>query len=129
MKVRNRITKQKKLIYKTLAKQENFLSVKKLHSILLSKGEKVGIATIYRTLQYMMANNLIDSITSEGNTKKLYRLCPRNHHHHIVCNKCGANKEFKSINLEKETNAIAKQFNYSNIHHVVEIFGLCQQCR
>src|SRR5689334_16658528 len=47
----------------------------------------VGLATVYRTLALLHEHGAIDAL-SHHNGELCYRLCGRDHHHHLVCTQC-----------------------------------------
>ncbi|MFT4148268.1 MAG: Fur family transcriptional regulator [Micrococcaceae bacterium] len=129
MVVKTRMTKQKKMIHDALAKQNSFLSAQALHDILAAQGESIGLATVYRIVQNMVDDGMLDSLNL-GGTKTLYRLCTvEEHHHHLVCTHCGMSIEFEAPAIEKEATSIAQKHNFTDVKHSVEIFGLCPKCQ
>ena len=71
-----------------LADVEEFRSAEELHAPLRDGGAKVGLATVYRTLQAMAADGAIDMLrTADG--EAVYRARSTGHHHHLVCRECG----------------------------------------
>ena len=81
-----RSTKQRKAVAEVLATISKFSSAQEVHSILISRGEKVGLATVYRTLQALAETGAIDVLRNDG--EALYRACSNDHHHHLVCTGC-----------------------------------------
>ena len=57
-----------------LAGVEEFRSAQELHALLRDAGERVGLATVYRTLQAMAADGEVDVLrTADG--EAVYRAC------------------------------------------------------
>ena len=78
-----RSTRQQSAILGVLYGIDEFKSAQEIHALLTKKKLKVGLATVYRTLQKMAEKEDIDAIKSiDGET--LYRHCGQNdgHHHH-----------------------------------------------
>lgn len=121
-------TKQRKAISDLLLSITKFSSAQEVHNLLVSRGEKIGLATVYRTLQALSETGLIDSLKSE-NGETLYKICSKNHHHHLVCTKCATTSEFNANEIESMMQKISKENNYEISGHVIEIFGLCRNCR
>jgi Fur family ferric uptake transcriptional regulator len=87
----------------------------------------VGLATVYRTLQTMAADGAVDMMrTSEG--EAVYRRCSNSHHHHLVCRNCGRTVEVEGPAVESWTDKISTENGFSDVHHTLEIFGLCSTC-
>jgi Fe2+ or Zn2+ uptake regulation protein len=68
------------------------LTARDLHERLERQGERVGLATVYRSLRALSDAGEVDQIrTDDGETA--YRRCSRGHHHHLVCRSCGRTVE------------------------------------
>jgi len=120
-------TKQRKAVAEVLATISKFSSAQEVHSILISRGEKVGLATVYRTLQALAETGAIDVLRNDG--EALYRACSNDHHHHLVCTGCNKTTEIAAPEVEIWTEKIAREQGYLISGHTIEVFGLCKNCR
>ena len=122
-----RPTRQRAAVAAVLADVEEFRSAQELHAQLRDAGEKVGLATVYRTLQAMAADGAIDMLrTAEG--EAVYRACSTGHHHHLVCRGCGRTVEVEGPVVERWTHKISEEHGFTDISHTLEIFGTCADC-
>ncbi|HEU5454612.1 MAG TPA: Fur family transcriptional regulator [Nocardioides sp.] len=122
-----RPTRQRAAVAAVLADVEEFRSAQELHAQLRDAGEKVGLATVYRTLQAMAADGAIDMLrTDEG--EAVYRACSTGHHHHLVCRGCGRTVEVEGPVVERWTHRISEEHGFTDISHTLEIFGTCADC-
>ena len=110
-----------------LKKQGKFASAQSVYQLLRKDGESTGLATVYRTLQKAVARNTVDVLRKDDG-EALYRLCETGHHHHLVCTSCGKTVEVEGSAVEKWANTVAKNNNFREVSHVVELFGLCARC-
>jgi Fur family ferric uptake transcriptional regulator len=116
---------KREVILGALQDSEEFLSAQDIHAKLRTAGQKVGLATVYRTLQTLHENGEVDALRSEGG-EVTYRSCDSNrHHHHLVCRVCGRTVEVEGPAVEKWADAMAAKHGYRDISHTVEIFGVC----
>jgi Fur family ferric uptake transcriptional regulator len=122
-----RSTKQRKAVAEVLATISKFSSAQEVHSILISRGEKVGLATVYRTLQAFAETGAIDVLRNDG--EALYRACSNDHHHHLVCTGCNKTTEISAPEVEIWTEKIAREQGYLISGHTIEVFGICKNCR
>jgi Fur family ferric uptake transcriptional regulator len=122
-----RSTRQRKAVAEVLATISKFSSAQEVHSILFSRGEKVGLATVYRTLQTLAETGAIDVLRNDG--EALYRACSNDHHHHLVCTGCNKTTEISAPEVEIWTEKIAREQGYVISGHTIEVFGLCKKCR
>lgn len=122
-----RPTRQRRAVAEVLGTFDDFRSAQDIHALLARRGDKVGLATVYRTLQLLAEQGEVDMLrTQEG--EAIYRQCSDTHHHHLVCRSCGATVEVEGPAVERWTNAIATRHGYSDISHTLEIFGTCPDC-
>ena len=105
-----------------------FRSAQQLHDQLRDDDTQVGLATVYRALQSLAEAEEVDVIHSSEN-EALYRICPTTeHHHHLVCRSCRHSVEVDSLDVERWTHRVADQHGFTSTSHVVELFGLCEDC-
>ncbi|MFN4846228.1 MAG: Fur family transcriptional regulator, partial [Rhodoluna sp.] len=50
------------------------------------------------------------------------------HHHHLVCRKCGLTLEIEAQEAESWASKVAKENGFSEVSHTIEIFGICKTC-
>ena len=126
--VMQRKTRQRDAIMAIMADETDFRSAQQVHAALLAAGQTVGLATVYRNLQTLTEIGELDSLRSEeGET--LYRRCEaRRHHHHLVCRSCGYTVDIQDDQLEQWISEISQRYQFSDIEHMADIFGLCANC-
>lgn len=124
-----RSTRQRTAIASILQDVEDFRSAQELHALLRRKGERVGLATVYRSLRAMADAGDIDVlVTAEG--QSLYRRCGQGagHHHHLVCRDCGLTIEVQAPSVERWAAATASEHGFVDMQHTLDIFGICPAC-
>jgi Fur family ferric uptake transcriptional regulator len=104
-----------------------FASATEIYQLLLKNGDTVGLTTIYRALQSLVDDKLIDQLRREDG-EAIYRLCGESHHHHLVCKKCGDTVEIEGGAIEKWAKNMASEFGFREVDHLAEIFGICSKC-
>jgi Fur family transcriptional regulator, ferric uptake regulator len=122
-----RATRQRAAISALLENLDEFRTAQELHEELRKRGEGIGLTTVYRTLQTMAAADLVDSLRTESG-ESAYRRCSEEHHHHLVCRSCGATIEVAGQHVEAWAADVAREHNFSDVSHTIEIFGTCAQC-
>lgn len=123
-------TKQREIILESLYKSSSHLTPEELYLKIKEyyPNLNIGIATVYRTLNFLEENHLATSI-SFGVQGKKYEFGEKKHHDHIICIKCGAIVEFLDEFIEKRQIEIAKARGYEMIEHSMQIFGICPKCQ
>lgn len=124
--VRN--TWQRSAIRELLEETSPFRTAQELHSVLMDRGVRVGLTTVYRTLQVLEAAGEVDVVRNDEG-EALYRLCAVDeHHHHIVCRSCGKTAEIRSRAIETWVREVGRRHGFSSVTHTAEVFGLCSAC-
>ncbi|HEY0268911.1 MAG TPA: ferric iron uptake transcriptional regulator [Methyloradius sp.] len=104
--------------------KERHLSAEDVYKILLTTGEDVGLATVYRVLtQFEQAGLLVRHHFESG--KAVFELNQGGHHDHIVCIKCGRVEEFCDEEIEKRQKLAASERGFTIQEHSLYIYGIC----
>nr|WP_242133899.1 transcriptional repressor [Sediminivirga luteola] len=129
MGTRQRTTRQGEAVLAALSANDAFRSAQELHAELHRKGDRVGLATVYRHLQVLVDQGQVDAVrTDDGET--VYRRCATtDHHHHLLCRDCGDTVEIEAPAVERWTAQVAAEHGFSDIDHTLEIVGICARCR
>ena len=123
-----RVTRQRRAVSSVLDDIDGFRSAQQIHELLRSRGDKVGLTTVYRTLQAMADADEVDVLRADDG-ESLYRQCSSGgHHHHLVCRSCGLTAEVEGPAVENWADRVAAAHGFSDVSHTLEIFGLCGGC-
>ena len=121
-----RQTWQKDAVLHALGQAQGFVSAQQLHKQLTQHGSVIGLATVYRTLNSLVADGLADSLVNAG--ESLFRDCSKDHHHHLICNGCGIAVEIEAKQAETWATKVAKEHGFTQVTHTIDIFGMCKAC-
>lgn len=127
MTVQPRQTRQRTAVRDLLESLTEFKSAQQLHELLRLRGDSVGLATVYRSLQSLAEAGEIDVLASADGESR-YRRCSGGHHHHLVCRSCGRTVEVQPEALEAWAAAVGREHGFRDIDHSFELFGLCADC-
>jgi Fur family ferric uptake transcriptional regulator len=123
------MTRQRAAVAEALETTDEFRSAQQLHETLRERGDAVGLATVYRTLQALVDGGEVDVLRTEDG-ESLYRRCARReHHHHLVCRACGRTVEIDGPTVEAWAAKVATEHGFTAIEHTVELWGVCAGCR
>jgi len=123
-----RVTRQRLAVGALMDDLDDFRSAQQIHALLQDRGEEIGLATVYRTLNAMAESGEFDVLRTEGG-ESLFRRCERDaHHHHIVCRSCGRTIEVQGPDIEAFVASVARQHGFVDVTHTVELFGTCADC-
>ena len=122
-----RPTRQRRAVATCLDRVDDFRSAQEIHALLQERDERVGLATVYRTLQALAESGEVDVLRSEDG-ETLYRRCSESHHHHLVCRTCGRTVEVAGPAVERWADAVAREHGFTDVDHTLELVGTCSGC-
>ena len=91
-------------------------------------GKNIGIATVYRALNFFEQEGFVVSI-SFGVDGKRYELNVKEHHDHMICDECEKIIEFESDEIEKLQEAEAAKKGFLIKDHAMQLHGICKECQ
>jgi Fur family ferric uptake transcriptional regulator len=122
-----RNTRQRAAVLAMLDSLTQFTSAQDIHARLRDDGSTVGLTTVYRTLQSLADAAQVDVIRTDDG-EAMYRRCTAEHHHHLVCRRCGKTIEVDSPAVEAWAAEVAERHGFRDIGHTLEIYGTCPGC-
>lgn len=127
-KARLKATPVRLLVLSTLRSASKPFTVKDLLAVLSKKDPSIDTVTVYRTLNSFEGANIVRSL-SLGSDALSYELAD-DHHHHIVCVRCGLIEGFDLCAFTKLGEEILKgSKKFKTISkHSFELFGTCVSC-
>lgn len=121
-----RMTNARKQIFSCITAHPQ--SVAQIAEDLKKQGETTDTATIYRTVERFSELGLISHTQFQDGTMMYERNETNNHHHHLVCDRCGHIEDIK-LDERKFLSTIPKTNGFQIKRHTLEFFGLCKKCR
>ena len=97
---------------------------------LRSRGQGVGTATVYRTLEALEGLDLVQRLDIGGGPARFEPAFPgrEHHHHHLICDRCGLVTPFEDPGLERAIDSLADRLDYEVGGHEVVLRGSCPAC-
>ena len=124
------VTSQREAVAKVVFTSDDHLSVDDIEVALRALGERIGKATIYRTLDLLVRSRLVEEHDfDEGFKRYEHRLSNHPVHEHLICVECATVTEFESDELFKIENRIREQYGFLPVRHRLEMYGLCRACQ
>ena len=110
--------------------QDCCIGAQELHQELVSRGEQVGLASVYRVLDVLAEKRLVQRVDlGDGVTRFEPIRDTVEHHHHIVCDDCGRIEPFADQRLERVLRDVEKRSGYAVAGHDIVLRGACSTCR
>jgi Fur family ferric uptake transcriptional regulator len=105
---------------------QRHMSAEDVYKVLLTSGDDIGLATVYRVLtQFEQAGLLIRHHFESG--KAVFELNQGNHHDHLVCLQCGAVEEFYDKKIEDLQDKIAEERGFKIKEHSMYLYADCHK--
>lgn len=97
------------------------LSAEDIYKELLTTGEDIGLATVYRVLTQFETAGLVKRHNFEGG-HSVFEMDQGEHHDHMVCIESGDVVEFTNDEIERLQHEIAKKHNFELIDHSLVLY-------
>jgi len=116
-------------IIQLLASESCALSAVEIEDALRSQGRRTGRASIYRALDQLAEHGLVERVAVDRDQARFERVLPSGeHHHHLVCDRCGRLVAFDDPGLERAINRVSRRLGVRVDHHEVVLRGACEDC-
>lgn len=123
------VTQQREAVADVVFTSEGHQSVEDIEGQLRERGERIGKATIYRTLDLLVRSRLVaEHDFGEGFKRYEHRLSDHPVHEHLICLECGRVTEFESNELYGVENRVRQEYGFQPVRRRLEIYGLCKEC-
>lgn len=117
-------------VVRALADQDCCASAQEIHERLRAADRPVGIASVYRSLDLLHGLGLVTRVeTGDGVARYEPALPGGEHHHHLVCVRCGGVEAFEDDALERAIHAVGDRVDFEVTAHDVALRGRCRACR
>ncbi len=123
-----RLTPQRIMIVSAIEKSDNHISAEEIYAQVVAKYPNVNISTVYRTLELLKRLGVVTE-TDMGEGRVRYHPVRKGHHHHLVCQECGAIIALDESLLSSLKSALLREYKFSADLRHLAILGRCVKCR
>ncbi len=127
-----RLTGPRRTVLEEVVRREVPFTSAELLTTLQQHAPTIGRATVFRTLDLLARLGVVQRIheDAEGGRCHAYLACDAGHHHHLICQGCGAVADFAdAAALETLLREVAQQTAYRIEGHRLELVGRCPTCQ
>lgn len=112
-----------------LSGQDCCLSAQEIRDGIAVEGGSVGIASVYRALDLLAELRLVHRVDVGDGVARFEPARPDGeHHHHLVCDRCGRVQSFSDDALERALARVADALGVPAATHEVVLHGPCAAC-
>ena len=122
-----RLTPQRIMIISAIDSSDDHISAEEIYAQVVAKYANVNISTVYRTLELLKRLGLVtENDMGEGRVR--YHPVGKGHHHHLVCQECGAIIDLDESVLSSVKDVLLREYGFiADLKHLA-IFGRCVNC-
>ena len=122
-----RMTPQRAMIVSAIGDSDHHISAEEVYAQVRAKYPHVNISTVYRTLEMLKELGLVTE-TDMGEGRVRYHPAGKGHHHHLVCQECGATIDVDESVFSNLKDALRREYGFmADLRHLA-IFGHCVKC-
>ena len=122
-----RLTPQRIMILSAIDSSDDHISAEEIYAQVVAKYANINISTVYRTLELLKRIGLVTE-TDMGEGRVRYHPVGKGHHHHLVCQECGAIIDLDESVLSSVKDVLLREYGFiADLKHLA-IFGRCVNC-
>jgi Fur family ferric uptake transcriptional regulator len=123
------MTGQRETILREFLSREGHQSAEELTAAVKKKHKTIGQATVYRILKILAESGIAREVRLGDGVVRYEHNIDREHHDHLTCERCGKTIEIVDERIEELQKKLAKQHNFTITRHLMNLYGICDQCR
>lgn len=133
-----RLTEGREAIIEILSNTDKHLSAEDIYMSLHPEHPGIGLTTIYRTLELLQQTGIVSKFEF-GHGRAKFELTEeygnKKHHHHLICRNCRTIIDYSDfledelLYIKKTEAALSEEYNFHIDNHVINFYGLCENCR
>lgn len=122
-----KFTRQREVILEEFLSDPIHLSAEDLFRKVQERDSKIGLASIYRTLNSLVDAGLAVERRFLDKSSVYEYNDPDEHHDHLICMTCQKIFEFENTEIEKLQELVASQMGFTLMDHKLELYGKCNR--
>lgn len=122
-----RITGPRRAIVELMVNSDHALSPVDVFDQARGKYPKMGLVTVYRTLEILSELGLVERVHQHDGCH-MYLRAAHGHEHLMICSCCGKADYFSGDDLSPLIERISKESGFSIQSHWLQLHGLCRDC-
>ena len=124
-----RYTQQRQSIWDEMCATDEHRDAEEIYLSLRNEGMSVSRATVYRTIDVLVKNNLVRKLELGDGRARYEHKMDLEHHDHLICVQCGKIEEFMDETIEEIQETIVNDLGFKLIRHIHQLLGICNNCR
>ncbi len=118
-----RMTEQRRVIADVIQSAEDHPDVEELYRRASKIDPKISISTVYRTVKLFEDSGIIERHDFRDGRSR-YETVSDEHHDHLINLRSGEVIEFRSEEIEKMQEEVARKLGFKLVDHRLELYGI-----
>ena len=123
-----RITDARRAVVEAVAQSQRALTPNEVYDLGRERYPKLGLVTVYRTLEKLEELPLIQRVHQEHGCNA-YLSQAEGHQHLLICEQCKKAVYFEGDDLDAFFGAVGKEHGFNVQEHWLQLFGTCEDCQ
>ena len=120
----------RRAVIEVLARHGCLMTASDILAELRGGSRRIGFATVYRALETLRELDLVRRVDAGTGSAAYEPVDPSgDHHHHVVCERCGDVTPFVDEELERSIARLSRRLGGAIHSHEVVLRGACRLCR
>ena len=124
-----RATPERMTVLNEIYRIDSHFNAEDLYIRLHNKDQKISRATVYRTLELLVAASLVSKTVFDNHIASFEKYADKPNHAHFVCIECGKIIEFYDRSIQTLHQNLEKKHAVRIINHTHQIYGKCKDCK
>jgi len=122
-----RNTRQRQVILEELQKLTSHPTAAELYKIVCKRLPKISLGTVYRNLELLAQNNIIQKLDISGSEVRFD--CNPDQHYHVRCVHCGRVDDLHDIPADLIGHRLKESNGWKILGYRLDFIGICPECK